>query len=126
MKILYVENHAVFADNVTRQFLSEHAVTVVPGIAAAEQAGAIVSRGRTARALEEGRIRLDDGEEIDSVIGVWPAADWNEREAYDLFGIVFRGHPYLVRILMPEDWEGHPLRKDYPLGGEPVRFSGEA
>jgi NADH-quinone oxidoreductase subunit C len=69
---------------------------------------------------------LDDGEEIDSVIGVWPAADWNEREAYDLFGIVFRGHPYLVRILMPEDWEGHPLRKDYPLGGEPVRFSGEA
>ena len=69
---------------------------------------------------------LDDGEEIDSVIGVWPAADWYERETYDLFGIVFRGHPYLVRILMPEDWEGYPLRKDYPVGGEPVRFSGEA
>jgi NADH-quinone oxidoreductase subunit C len=68
---------------------------------------------------------LDDGQEIDSVIGVWPAADWNEREAYDLFGIVFRGHPNLARILMPDDWEGHPLRKDYPLGGEPVRFSGE-
>jgi NADH-quinone oxidoreductase subunit C len=69
---------------------------------------------------------LDDGEEIDSVVGVWPTADWHEREAYDLFGIVFRGHPNLVRILMPEDWEGFPLRKDYPLGGEPVRFSGEA
>ena len=69
---------------------------------------------------------LDDGEEIDSVVGVWPSADWNEREAYDLYGIVFRGHPNLVRILMPDDWEGYPLRKDYPLGGEPVRFSGEA
>lgn len=68
---------------------------------------------------------LDDGEEIDSVIGVWPAADWYEREAYDMFGIVFRNHPNLVRILMPDEWEGFPLRKDYPLGGEPVRFSGE-
>jgi len=79
---------------------------------------------------EPGRLRveawLDDEEEIDSVVGVWPAADWYEREAFDLYGIVFRGHPNLTRILMPDDWEGYPLRKDYPLGGEPVRFSGEA
>jgi NADH-quinone oxidoreductase subunit C len=78
---------------------------------------------------EPARIRvqawLDDGEEIDSVIGVWPAADWFEREAWDMFGIRFRGHPNLSRILLDDDWEGHPLRKDYPLGGEPVRFSGE-
>jgi NADH-quinone oxidoreductase subunit C len=68
---------------------------------------------------------LDDGEEIDSVVPVWPTADWHEREIWDLMGIRFRGHPNLVRILMDDDWEGHPLRKDYPLGGEPVRFSGE-
>jgi len=68
---------------------------------------------------------LDDGEQIESVIRVWPAADWYEREAWDLMGIPIQGHPNLERILMPEDWEGHPLRKDYPLGGEPVRFSDE-
>jgi NADH-quinone oxidoreductase subunit C len=68
---------------------------------------------------------LDDGEPVTSVISVWPAADWFEREAYDMMGVVFENHPNLVRILMTDDWEGHPLRKDYPLGGEPVRFSDE-
>ena len=71
------------------------------------------------------QVWLDDGEGVASVLPVWPAADWFEREAWDLFGIRFEGHDNLVRILMPEDWEGHPLRKDYPLGGEPVRFSDE-
>src|SRR5918998_497520 len=81
--------------------------------------------------LEQGapRVRLkvwlDDGEGVPSVVGVWPTADWHEREAWDMMGIRVDGHPNLVRILLDDDWEGHPLRKDYPLGGEPVRFSEE-
>jgi NADH-quinone oxidoreductase subunit C len=80
-------------------------------------------------AAETPRVRLqvwcEDGEPVPSVISVWPTADWHEREAWDMMGIRIEGHPYLVRILMEEDWVGHPLRKDYPLGGEPVRFSNE-
>jgi NADH:ubiquinone oxidoreductase subunit C len=75
------------------------------------------------------RVRLqawvDDGEPVPSLVNVWPTADWHEREAFDLMGIQFAGHPNQTRILMDDDWEGHPLRKDYPIGGEPVRFSGE-
>ena len=71
------------------------------------------------------QVWLDDGEPISSVVPVWPTADWHEREAWDLMGIRAEGHPNLSRILMEDDWEGHPLRKDYPIGGEPVRFSGE-
>ena len=71
------------------------------------------------------QVWVDEGEKVPSVVPVWATADWHEREAYDMMGIHFHGHPNLVRILMEDDWEGHPLRKDYPLGGEPVRFSGE-
>jgi len=71
------------------------------------------------------QVWLDEGQPVPSVVRVWPTADWHEREAYDMMGIPFDGHPNLVRILMEDDWEGHPLRKDYPIGGEPVRFSEE-
>lgn len=79
--------------------------------------------------LESGaRLRLRvwagaENPEVDSVTSVWPTANWHEREVYDLMGVRFRGHPDLARIMMPDDWEGHPLRKDYPLGGEEVTFT---
>ncbi len=63
---------------------------------------------------------------VESVAVDWPTADHQEREVYDMFGVVFDGHPDLRRILMPEDYEGHPQRRDFPIGGEPVLFTRDA
>ncbi len=75
------------------------------------------------------RIRLevsapDADPHVPSVVATYPTADWHERETYDMFGLIFDGHPALTRILMPDDWPGHPQRKDYPLGGIPVEYKG--
>jgi NADH-quinone oxidoreductase subunit C len=75
------------------------------------------------------RLRLevaapDSDPHIPSLYGVYPTNDWHERETYDFFGIIFDGHPSLTRIEMPDDWHGHPQRKDYPLGGIPVEYKG--
>jgi NADH-quinone oxidoreductase subunit C len=61
---------------------------------------------------------------IPSIMSVYPTNDWHERETYDFFGIIFDGHPHLIRIMMPDDWQGHPQRKDYPLGGVQVEYKG--
>ncbi|HLL64743.1 MAG TPA: NADH-quinone oxidoreductase subunit C [Micromonosporaceae bacterium] len=75
------------------------------------------------------RVRLEVGvpnadPHVPTVTQVYPTADWQERETYDMFGVIFDGHPNLTRILMPDDWEGFPQRKDYPLGGVPVEYKG--
>ncbi|HBW18784.1 MAG TPA: NADH-quinone oxidoreductase subunit C [Actinobacteria bacterium] len=75
------------------------------------------------------RVRLevsvpDADPHIPSIVGVYPTCDWHERETWDFFGIVFDDHPALTRIEMPDDWKGHPQRKDYPLGGIPVEYRG--
>ena len=64
-----------------------------------------------------------DEPNVDSIVDMWPGADFPEREVYDMFGVVFDGHPDLRRILMPEDYEGHPQRRDFPVGGEPIHFT---
>jgi len=66
----------------------------------------------------------DSDRHLPSLVALYPSADWHEREAWDFFGIIFDGHPALTRIQMPDDWVGHPQRKDYPLGGIPVEYKG--
>jgi NADH-quinone oxidoreductase subunit C len=88
----------------------------------------ILYQVRDMERLRDLRVRaFVDGEEpeIESVSELFPPANWDERETYDLFGIKFTGHPELTRILMPDDWVGHPLRRDFPVGGEVVEFSEE-
>ena len=88
----------------------------------------VVYQLRDMDSLAQVRVRAfidGDPPHIDSVTDLFPPADWDEREMYDMFGVVFEGHPDLTRILMPDDWVGHPLRRDYPVGGETVEFSEE-
>ena len=107
--------------------MNYHLLRLERGVRRAEGAsrpGADGSAGDASSLRVRVQVWLDDGEPIASVLPVWPTADWHEREAWDMMGIPVEGHPNLRRILMEDDWEGHPLRKDYPIGGEPVRFSG--
>jgi len=88
----------------------------------------LVYQLRNMDTLEQLRVRAfvdGDPPHVESVSDLFPPANWDERETYDMFGIVFENHPDLTRILMPDDWVGHPLRRDYPVGGEVVEFSEE-
>lgn len=102
--------------------------------ATSEQAGTVAGTGARFEAVaqmlhRETRQRLTihvpaegDPPTVPSIVDLWPSADFMEREAFDLVGIVFEGHPNLTRIMMPDEWEGHPLRKDYGVGKVPVTF----
>jgi NADH:ubiquinone oxidoreductase subunit C len=99
------------------------AVVAPPGTKRFAVSYQLLARGaRPARRLRL-RTWADDGEAVPSAVGVFPCADYQEREAWDLMGVPFDGHPALERIFLPEGWDGHPHRKDYPIGGEPVQFS---
>jgi NADH-quinone oxidoreductase subunit C len=82
----------------------------------------LLDMSRVDRVTIKLRVPTDDPH-VDSVTAQWPTANHQEREIYDMFGVVFRDHPDLRRILMPEDYEGHPQRRDFPVGGEPVIFT---
>ncbi|WP_298889502.1 NADH-quinone oxidoreductase subunit C [uncultured Serinicoccus sp.] len=105
--------------------------TGVSGVHWPQQTGAELHAVYHFQSITHGvrRVRLevtcpDDDPRIPSIVATYPTNDWHERETYDMFGIVFEGHPGLTRILMPDDWPGHPQRKDYPLGGIPVEYKG--
>ena len=82
----------------------------------------LLSMERTERLGVKTRVGLDDPR-VPSVVDLFPGANFQEREVYDMFGVTFDGHPDMRRILMPEDYEGHPQRRDFPMGGEPVLFT---
>jgi NADH-quinone oxidoreductase subunit C len=82
----------------------------------------LLDMSRVDRVTVKVRVPLQEAR-VESVTADWPTANHQEREVYDMFGVVFEGHPDLRRILMPEDYEGHPQRRDFPVGGEPVIFT---
>lgn len=88
-----------------------------------EGSGGAPGEGRPTESSSFPPTSSSESPEIDSVVDLFPTADFQEREAYDFFGIVFRGHPDLRRMFMPEDYVGHPQRRDFPIGGEPVIFT---
>lgn len=107
--------------------VGKRATPVAPGPKRFAVCATLAKVGTTPPFDEVRRLRVrtwvDEGEAVPTLIPVYPSADFHEREAFDMLGIPFEGHPNLRRILMPEDWGGHPQRKDYPIGGEPVQFS---
>ena len=133
-----VKAYAALADHAVRRLLPDRPSTALKALHRAERilrnegAGSLVAGSAILPGgLSARQIRLEVAApaadpHVPSIISVYPGNDWHEREAWDLMGIVFDGHPHLTRTAMPDDWVGHPQRKDYPLGGIPVEYRGAA
>jgi NADH-quinone oxidoreductase subunit C len=109
-------------DNGYTSLMSLHGVDYYPHEPRLGVLYEMLDRQRVDRISVKARLHTEDPR-IDSVTELFPGVEFPEREAYDMFGVVFEGHPDLRRILMPEDYQGHPQRRDFPVGGEPVLFT---
>jgi NADH-quinone oxidoreductase subunit C len=123
---LYTDGFTMCVDLTAVDYLL-HGGRSVPSDVVAQRFEVVVNLLSTSK-RERVRVRLQvaEGESVPSLFDIHPSTEAMEREVFDMFGIVFDGHPDLTRILMPEDWDGHPLRKDYSQGRIPVQFKGAA
>jgi NADH-quinone oxidoreductase subunit C len=117
--LVHLKEHA---DEPFDQLMSLHGVDYLPAEPRLGVHYQLLSMTRVDRLGVKTRMGVDEAS-VPSVVGLFPGADFQEREAYDMFGVVFDGHPDLRRILMPEDYEGFPQRRDFPIGGEAVLFT---
>ena len=126
IEALYRDGFTMCVDLTAVDYLA-HAGRSVPTGVAVERFEVVVNLLSVAR-RERVRVRVQvaDGASLASLFDIHPSSEAMEREVFDMFGIRFEGHPDLTRILMPEDWDGHPLRKDYAQGRIPVQFKGAA
>jgi len=123
---LYGAGFTMCADLTAVDYLAHPSRTLPAGVVAQRFEVVVNLLSLAARERVRVRVQVADGESVASLCDVHPSTEAMEREVFDMFGIRFEGHPDLTRILMPEDWDGHPLRKDYAQGRIPVQFKGTA
>lgn len=123
---LYAAGYTMCVDLTAVDYLAHPPRQLPSGVVAQRFEVVVNLLSMTDRARVRVRVQVADGESVPSLFDLHPSTEAMEREVFDMFGIRFDGHPDLTRILMPEDWDGHPLRKDYSQGRIPVQFKGAA